>query len=57
MASPKQNNRQLVDAAVTTLKGTTDAEAKPATTKRTHTKPDNFKGDRPGFFRGARVSR
>lgn len=56
MASPKQSHRQLVDASVPD-KGTTDAAAtKPATTsKRTHTRPEGFKGDRPGFFRGARI--
>jgi len=57
MASPKQSTRQLQDAAVAVIqsKGTDDlATAKP-TTKRTHTRPEGFKGDRPGFFRGARI--
>lgn len=57
MAQQKQSARQLTDAAAAAHAAPVvdefSRESKP--TRKAHTKPENFKGDRPGFFRGARI--
>jgi hypothetical protein len=59
MAKTKESARQLTDAAAATIAAPkVDELTKADPFKRPKgTKPDGFTGDKPGFFRGARVRR
>ena len=55
MAQTKQSARQLTDAAAATITTPKTDDTKPTPKRSKGTRPDGFVGDRPGFFRGARI--
>jgi hypothetical protein len=60
MAQQKQSARQVADAALAALAAPKVDELIRADPLRRPTKgatPEGFKGDKPGFFRGARIRR
>lgn len=61
MAKSKESPRQITDAAATALLTPVVDELVNAPLKvkprTTHSRPDGFTGDKPGFFRGARIKR
>jgi hypothetical protein len=60
MAQQKQSARQVTDAAAAALlQPVIDEMTRDPikTARKAHTKPDGFTGDKPGFFRGARINK
>lgn len=60
MAKSKESARQLTDAAAAAAfapKLDAIINTQPARVPVKGTRPDGFTGDKPGFFRGARIKR